>query len=203
MITVDRGDYFQCAYVIAKDAYPQIRERGLERFRETIAAIGPIERERTAEIKTWDDVRLLSVQVNRLRKWARPGLLFIGDAAHAMSPVGGVGINLAIQDAVAAANRLADPLREGRVSMADLRAVQARRMLPTRLTQSAQVLIQQRVIVPTLDASDPSAPMRAPLPLALLDRIRPLRRLPAHLVGLGVRREHVAPALRAPDVQTR
>src|SRR5262249_35042662 len=140
-----RGDYWQCAFVIPKGGHDQVRQRGIEAFREEIATAAPFLRGRIGELKGWDDVKLLTVKVDRLRRWHRPGLLCIGDAAHAMSPVGGVGINLAIQDAVAAANLLCEPLRAGKVS-AYLNKVQARRRFPTWLTQRLQILVQDRVI---------------------------------------------------------
>jgi len=149
--------------------------------------------DRVGEIRDWDDVRLLTVAVDRLRQWSRPGLLCIGDAAHAMSPVGGVGINLAVQDAVAAANILAEPLKAGRVTPADLERVQRRRWFPTRMTQWLQVLIQNRVIRRTLGNDRPATP---PLLLRLLKWFPVLRRIPARLVGMGFRPEHV----RTPDV---
>jgi 2-polyprenyl-6-methoxyphenol hydroxylase-like FAD-dependent oxidoreductase len=140
------------------------------------------------ELRTWDDVTLLTVRVDRLTQWYRPGFLCIGDAAHAMSPIGGVGINLAIQDAVAAANILAGPLRARAVSTEDLRRVQRRREWPTRVTQRLQVAVQNRVIAAVLGGS---RPLRPPLAVRLLGRFAPLRRIPARLVGLGIRPEHV------------
>jgi 2-polyprenyl-6-methoxyphenol hydroxylase-like FAD-dependent oxidoreductase len=153
-----------------------------------VARLAPYAATRVGEIRSWDDVKLLTVQVDRLRQWAQPGLLCIGDAAHAMSPVGGVGINLAIQDAVAAANRLAVPLAERRLALDDLRAVQRRRELPTRIIQRLQVIVQRRVIAPVLATQ---GPLRPPRFFALLARLPVLRRLPARLVGLGFRPEHV------------
>src|SRR5581483_6987690 len=148
---------------------------------------------RVGELRDWNDIKLLTVVVDRLRRWYRPGLLCIGDSAHAMSPVGGVGINLAIQDAVAAANLLAGPLRQGRVTTEDLRQVQRRREWPTRITQRAQVLIQDRIIRRVLGSR---GPLPLPWPLRLLRRFPVLRRIPARLVGLGFRPEHV----KSPDV---
>ena len=147
---LNRGDYWQCAFVIPKGGYAQLKERGLEAFRADIAAIVPFLSDRVGELRTWDDIKLLTVLVDRLRQWYAPGLLCIGDAAHAMSPIGGVGINLAVQDAVAAANLLYRPLLDGAVSMDDLAAVQRRRLFPTRMTQGAQVAIQKNVMVPVL-----------------------------------------------------
>jgi 2-polyprenyl-6-methoxyphenol hydroxylase-like FAD-dependent oxidoreductase len=140
------------------------------------------------ELKTWDDVKLLTVAVDRLRTWYRPGLLCIGDAAHAMSPIGGVGINLAIQDAVAAANILWKPLKDGTLSTFDLAKVQHRRTLPTRVTQRLQVLAQNRVIQPVLNANQP---LQAPAAVGLFNKLPILQRIPARIVGVGVRPEHV------------
>ena len=187
-IMIFRGDYWQCGFVIPKGGHDLIRERGLEAFCKEIAAIAPFVRDRVGELRSWDDIKLLTVKVNRLTKWYRPGLLCIGDAAHAMSPVGGVGINLAIQDAVAAANRLAAPLRDGTVMTSDLAKVQRRRMLPTRLTQWAQVLVQYRVITRVFARPKPFA---NPLAVRLFRRFPFLRRIPARLVGIGFRPEHV------------
>ncbi|HLJ20294.1 MAG TPA: FAD-dependent oxidoreductase [Stellaceae bacterium] len=187
-ITINRGDYWQCGFVIPKGSVDEIRQRGLPAFREDIARLSPMLHDRVQELDDWDAVKLLTVRVDRLERWHRPGLLCIGDAAHAMSPIGGVGINLAIQDAVATANILATPLLERRVRDQDLHAVQSRREFPTRLTQGAQVLIQSRIISPLLGRSKTVAP---PLPLRLLNAMPPLRRIPARLLGLGVRPEHV------------
>jgi 2-polyprenyl-6-methoxyphenol hydroxylase-like FAD-dependent oxidoreductase len=187
-VMIDRGDYWQCGYVIAKGGIDAVRQRGLETFREDVAQVAPFLRDRVGDLRDWDDVKLLTVVVDHLRVWYRPGLLCIGDAAHAMSPVGGVGINLAIQDAVAAANALAGPLREGRVRTDDLRRVQRRRELPTRLTQWVQVLIQDRVITRVLGSR---RALSLPWPLRLLRRFPVLRRIPARLIGMGFRPEHV------------
>jgi 2-polyprenyl-6-methoxyphenol hydroxylase-like FAD-dependent oxidoreductase len=196
-VMLDRGDYWQCALVIAKGAYDTVREAGLDALREKIVGLAPVLRDRIDEIKSWDDVKLLTVAVDRLPRWYRPGLICIGDAAHAMSPIGGVGINLAVQDAVAAANLLADPLSRHAVTVDDLKAVQQRRWLPTRVTQSIQLFLQKRVIAPTLARKSEPKP---PLPLMMLDWFPRLQRLPARLIGLGIRPEHVqtqeAPALR-------
>ncbi|MEX0839595.1 MAG: FAD-dependent oxidoreductase [Parvibaculum sp.] len=188
VVTIDRGDYWQCAFVIAKGAFDAVKAKGLDAFRAGIARILPFAADRMDELASWDDVKLLTVKVDRLREWARAGLLCIGDAAHAMSPVGGVGINLAIQDAVAAANLLAEPLRDGTVTLEDLRAVQRRRLFPTRVTQAVQVFAQRFFIGPTLRATGDIAP---PLPLKLLNRFPLLRRIPGYAVGLGARPEHV------------
>ncbi len=191
LVLIPRGDYFQCGYVVAKGAAEAIQAKGIEAFRRAIEAIVPRLKGRTEALKSWDDVKLLSVTVDRLDAWAAPGLICIGDAAHAMSPVGGVGINLAIQDAVAAANLLYIPLRSGRVGLGDLGEVQRRREWPTKVTQGVQVFIQKRMIAPTLAGTTP----RAPWPVKLLNAVPYLRRFPAAAVGLGARPEHV----RSPD----
>ena len=187
-VTLDRGDYWQCAYVIPKGGNDALRRGGIESFRENVAAVAPFLRERVGELRGWDDVKLLTVQVNRLRRWHRPGFLCIGDAAHAMSPVGGVGINLAIQDAVAAANALADPLSRGVVGEADLAAVQRRRDFPTRMTQRMQLFLQNRVIGRVLASG---ATPRIALPIRLLQWFPVLQRIPARLIGMGFRPEHL------------
>jgi 2-polyprenyl-6-methoxyphenol hydroxylase-like FAD-dependent oxidoreductase len=188
LVLINRGDYWQCGYVIAKDSIEAVRARGLEAFRAHIGGLEPFLAPRTGELASWDDIKLLTVQVDRLNTWHRPGLLCIGDAAHAMSPVGGVGINLAIQDAVATANLLAVPMRDSQPLDALLPLVQRRRLFPTRVTQRVQVLIQNQVIGHVLGSAGELAP---PLPLRLLGRFPILRRLPARLVGLGVRPEHI------------
>ena len=187
-ITINRGDYWQCGFVIPKDQFEEIRKRGIESFRERVAQLAPYARDRTQELRDWEQVKLLTVRVDRLSRWYRSGLLCIGDAAHAMSPVGGVGINLAIQDAVAAANILAAPLRDGRPTLDQLRRVQKRRELPTRITQWLQVTIQRRLITPVLAGA---RPLKPPLAVRLLARFALLRRIPARLVGIGIRPEHV------------
>ncbi|HEY8381789.1 MAG TPA: FAD-dependent oxidoreductase [Microvirga sp.] len=194
LVLIDRGDYWQCAYVIPKGAFDRIQAEGLGAFRSSLAELAPFLGDRVTSVGTWDDVKLLTVAVDRLRQWSRPGLLCIGDAAHAMSPIGGIGINLAIQDAVAAANRLASVLRDGPARPEDLAAVQARRELPTRLTQGLQVLVQNRMIRRVLDSRGPISP---PWLLKVLAAWPRFRRLPARIVGMGFRPEHVAPALRA------
>ncbi len=188
LVMIYRGDYWQCGFVIAKGGYDEVRSRGLAAFREEIAAIAPFVGDRVGELGDWDDVKLLTVRVDRLRRWYRPGLLCLGDAAHAMSPVGGVGINLAIQDAVAAANLLAGRLREGRVTVGDLALVQRRREWPARLTQRLQVWVQDRVIGRVLRTRRKLTP---PWLVRLLGRWPILRRGPARLIGVGFRAEHV------------
>jgi 2-polyprenyl-6-methoxyphenol hydroxylase-like FAD-dependent oxidoreductase len=191
-VMINRGDYFQCGYVVSKGAYEQIRERGLDWLKADIARLAPAMADRVDTLTSWDDIRLLTVAVDRLTRWSRPGLLCIGDAAHAMSPVGGIGINLAIQDAVAAANILWRPLKEGHLTVNDLEAVQARREPPTRRTQALQIAIQRQVIAPVLAAS---ASPRPPWPVRLLNIFPVLRRIPARVIGMGFQPEHV----RSPD----
>lgn len=189
MVTLDRGDYWQCAFVIPKGEFDAIRQRGLPAFQEIIANIAPFLRERVAELKDWSDIKLLSVAVDRLHKWSRTGLLCIGDSAHAMSPVGGVGINLAIQDAVATANILALPILHRTLSDRLLQAVQRRREFPTRVTQGIQIFVQKHFIGRAL--ANQTQIRRLPLPLRLLQRFPILRRIPARAVGLGIRPEHI------------
>jgi 2-polyprenyl-6-methoxyphenol hydroxylase-like FAD-dependent oxidoreductase len=189
LVLIDRGDYWQVAYVIPKGGFAEIHRKGLPSLREAIAALAPFLRDRVGELRDWSDIKLLTVRVDRLRRWYRSGLLCIGDAAHAMSPIGGVGINLAIQDAVAAANILAAPLKDGTVTDANLEAVQKRRELPTRVTQRVQVFLQNRVIRNVLSSTRMAVSL--PLPLRLLRRWPLLQRIPAYLVGIGVRPEHV------------
>jgi 2-polyprenyl-6-methoxyphenol hydroxylase-like FAD-dependent oxidoreductase len=187
-IMINRGESWQCGYVIPKGSIETIHRRGLETFRNGVAQLAPFAADRLGEIRDWEDVKLLTVRVDRLPRWYRAGLLCIGDAAHAMSPIGGVGINLAIQDAVAAANLLAGPLRARRLTTDHLRRVQRRRQLPTRVIQRLQLLIQRRVITRVLGGTGQLAP---PLLLWLLARFQILRRLPGRLIGVGVRPEHV------------
>ncbi len=188
LVTIDRGDYWQCAFVIPKGSFDALRARGIEALHAAIVRLAPYFADRVAELDDWSRVNLLSVQIDRLRQWYRPGLLCIGDAAHAMSPVGGVGINLAVQDAVAAANRLAGPLARGAVTLGDLRAVQRRREWAVRMTQRVQVLVQNRVALAALAHQGTIA---VPLPVRLLQNYPVLRRLPARLIGMGLRPEHV------------
>src|SRR3984885_13665311 len=192
LVMLDRGDYWQCAYVIPKGGIEEIKNRGLDAFRDSVVQMSPFLADRTGELKGWDDVKLLSVAVDRLRKWWRPGLLCIGDAAHAMSPIGGVGINMAVQDAVAAANRLAAPLKAGTVSDDDLRAIEARRTLPVRFTQWLQLTMQNRIISRALQSTQQPKP---PLIFKLVGMLPWLQRMPARLLGIGIRPEHV----RTPD----
>ena len=187
-IMLDRGDYWQCAFIIEKSGLEALKAQGLEAFREKIVGLAPVVVDRIGEIAGWDDAKLLTVKVDRLRHWSRPGLLCIGDAAHAMSPIGGVGINLAIQDAVATANLLWRPLVEGRLTPGDLEKVQARRQWPAKATQWIQVQLQNRAIAPALRSRKTFGP---PWPLRLLERFALLRRLPARLIGMGVRPEHI------------
>jgi 2-polyprenyl-6-methoxyphenol hydroxylase-like FAD-dependent oxidoreductase len=194
LVLLPRGDYWQAGHVIPKGADARLRAGSFERWRDDLVAMKPELREAFARLVGWDDVKLLTVEVNRLREWCRPGLLCIGDAAHAMSPIAGVGINLAIQDAVATANRLARPLREGAPDLEALRQVQRRRRWPTELTQRFQLLVQNQVIAEALGAERQPRP---PLAMRLLDAWPRLRRLPARLIGMGVRPEHVAAELRA------
>jgi 2-polyprenyl-6-methoxyphenol hydroxylase-like FAD-dependent oxidoreductase len=188
MIMLNRTEYWQCAYVIPKGGMDRVKEKGLPAFRESVAFMGPFLRDRLDEIKSWDDVKLLTVAVDRLPRWHKPGLLCIGDAAHAMSPIGGVGVNLAVQDAVAAANILYAPLKAGKVTEADLAAVQKRRTMPMRLIQWMQVQIQNKMLSRVLTSQKRPTP---PFAVRLLGWIPLLQRFPARLVGLGVRPEHV------------
>lgn len=188
LVAIPRGDYFQCGFVVAKGGYQVVRDAGLEAFRQSIATLVPAFAARVDALTDWDQIKLLTVSVDRLRQWAKPGLLCIGDAAHAMSPVGGVGINLAIQDAVAASNALAGPLRAKTLTLADLQRVQAWRERPTRWMQTVQLAVQHRVIGPTLTAQ---ATPRAPWQARLLNTFPLLRRIPARVLGLGFRLEHI------------
>jgi len=188
LVMINRRGYWQCAFVIPKGSFDEIQRNGLEAFRADIVGLAPYLQDRVGELGAWDDIKLLTVAVDRMRQWYRPGFLCIGDAAHAMSPIGGVGINLAIQDAVAAANILAAPLRAGSVTGQHLRAVQQRREWPTRMTQSHQLLVQNRLIRRVLNSTAPVAP---PWPVQLAQRWPVLQRIPARLVGVGFRPEHV------------
>lgn len=192
-VTIHRGTYWQCAYVIPKGAIDAIRAQGLPAFQEELTRVAPMFADRVALLQSWDDIKLLSVTVDRLERWWKPGLLCIGDAAHAMSPIGGIGINLAIQDAVAAANilsaALAEPVCDTQRLAPLLMQVQRRRLFPARLTQAVQVMLQNRVLVPMI--GNRNRTMRVPWLLKFLDRWPILRSLPAYAVGIGVRPEHV------------
>jgi 2-polyprenyl-6-methoxyphenol hydroxylase-like FAD-dependent oxidoreductase len=193
LVMINRGDYWQCAYVIPKGGIDQVKAQGLAAIKARLGRSLPFPAGRVEEIASWNDFKLLTVVVDRLEQWFRPGLLCIGDAAHAMSPVGGVGVNLAVQDAVAAANILWRPLRDGRAGPEHLSQVQRRRMLPTRIIQALQLAIQNDVIAPTLKSVRLARP---PLPVRLLVKWPFLRRIPARLVGLGIRPEHVSDEIR-------
>jgi 2-polyprenyl-6-methoxyphenol hydroxylase-like FAD-dependent oxidoreductase len=194
IVMLDRGDYWQCAFVIRKGAFAAIQAAGIDAFRAEIAALVPWLGDRLRELRDWHDVSLLTVSVDRLREWYRPGLLCIGDAAHAMSPIGGVGINLAVQDAVAAANVLYPAFTRGTPALGDLRAVQKRRAFPMAVIQAMQVVIQNGFLGRMLDAK---AKMKPPLALRVFAAIPLLRRIPGYLLGVGVRPEHI----RTPDVR--
>jgi 2-polyprenyl-6-methoxyphenol hydroxylase-like FAD-dependent oxidoreductase len=185
LVLINRRDYWQCGYVIPKGAAAEVRAAGLPAFRETLARLLPWARPRVEEIADWEQVKLLTVQIDRLKRWWRPGLLCIGDAAHAMSPVGGVGINIAIQDAVAAGNVLGT----GDFGVDNLRKIQRRREWPVRVTQRLQILAQDRIITRVLRSTEPLKP---PLFFRMLSRSARLRRLPGRLIGMGVRPEHIA-----------
>jgi 2-polyprenyl-6-methoxyphenol hydroxylase-like FAD-dependent oxidoreductase len=188
MIMLNRGDYWQCAYVIPKGGIDGIKAEGLDAFRKRVLFMSPFLTDRVEELKTFDDIKLLSVAVDRLRQWWRPGLICIGDAAHAMSPIGGVGVNLAVQDAVAAANRLAAPLKAGTAGDDDLHAIQARRTFPVRFTQALQLIMQKRIISPALASTQRPKP---PLLFRLVGALPLLQRIPGRLLAVGVRPEHV------------
>jgi 2-polyprenyl-6-methoxyphenol hydroxylase-like FAD-dependent oxidoreductase len=190
LFLINREDYWQCAFVIPKGTADEIRQRGLEAFRQEIVDLEPFLQDRVEELRDWKQISLLTVIVDRLARWFRPGLLCIGDAAHAMSPIGGVGINLAIQDAVAAANILGPKLRQNKLTESDLQAVERRRNFPTRATQRLQILIQNNVIRRVLGRDKTFS---LPWPLTLLRRWPILRRIPARVLGLGFRPEHVNP----------
>lgn len=193
-IMLQRGDYWQCAFVIPKGGDAATRAAGLDAFRKSVGALLPFDPERANDIASWDQVKLLTVAVDRLKTWTKPGFLCIGDAAHAMSPIGGVGVNLAVQDAVAAANRLWQPLKEGDLQMSDLRAIQSRRTFPTIATQRLQLIIQNRVISKTLKAT---GSLRPPAFVRLVSEFPFLSRFTARVLGLGFRPEHIAQHIRA------
>ena len=194
LVFLNREDFWQVAYVIPKGKADEMRQQGLPAFRQELVRLAPFLESRVEELRDWEDIKLLTVAVDRLRRWFRPGLLCIGDAAHAMSPIGGVGINLAIQDAVATANILGERLRLGTVNEGDLEVVQQRRSFPTRATQRLQLIVQNNVIRRVLDTTRPLTP---PWPIKLLGRWRFLQRIPARVVGLGFRPEHV----KTPDAR--
>ena len=195
LVFLNREDYWQTAYVIPKGKADELRQQGLPEFRQELVRLAPFLQDRVDELRDWDDIKLLTVAVDRLSRWFRPGLLCIGDAAHAMSPIGGVGINLAIQDAVATANILGGRLRQGIVSLGDLQAVQRRRTFPTRATQRMQLIVQNNVIRRVLGTTKPLTP---PWPIKLLGRWKFFQRIPARVVGMGFRPEHVqTPEVRA------
>nr|QIO37323.1 FAD-dependent oxidoreductase [Bradyrhizobium sp. 1(2017)] len=189
MITFDRGDYWQCAYVIAKGQHDAVKARGLAALLDDVVRMAPILRSGIAEVKSFDDIKLLTVAINRLTRWTRPGLLCIGDAAHAMSPIGGVGVNLAVQDAVATANLLADKLQHGCPSEDELDAVRRRREFPVKMTQRMQVVVQNNIISGALQGGD--RPLKVPLIVRLITALPWLQGIPARLLALGVRPEHV------------
>jgi 2-polyprenyl-6-methoxyphenol hydroxylase-like FAD-dependent oxidoreductase len=203
MALIHRGSYWQCAYVIAKDGIEAIQGRGLAAFRAELARAAPLFADRVGTLQSWDDIKLLSVAVDRLERWYKSGLLCIGDAAHAMSPIGGVGINLAVQDAIAAANILAPALADPDKTSDDftplLAQVQRRRLLPARLTQAVQVAVQNRLLLPVLAGQNSAVPLALPWPLRLLNRYPSLRKWPAYAVGVGFRPERV----RSPDAGRR
>jgi 2-polyprenyl-6-methoxyphenol hydroxylase-like FAD-dependent oxidoreductase len=187
-VTIDRGDYWQCALAIPKGSFGDLQRKGLPAFRDRIAKVATLFHDRVGELATWDDIKLLTVAIDRLRQWYRPGLLCVGDAAHAMSPVTGVGVNLAIQDAVAAANILAKPLKDGTLSIGDLQRVQGRREFPVRIMQRFQIFVDDLLVKPLLASIEtPSVPWS----LRLLRWSPALRRILARVIGIGFRPEHV------------
>jgi 2-polyprenyl-6-methoxyphenol hydroxylase-like FAD-dependent oxidoreductase len=188
LVLINRGDYFQAGLIIEKGSFDQIKRAGLEAFREDIAKIAPFLGDRVQELQDWEQINLLTVQINRLKRWYEPGLLCIGDAAHAMSPAGGVGINLAVQDAVATANRLAISLREERVTYEELAAVQKRREFPTRVTQYLQIKIHEAFAARVFPNKGPA---RAPWKLKVAVRVPGIQRALGYVVGIGVRPEHI------------
>jgi 2-polyprenyl-6-methoxyphenol hydroxylase-like FAD-dependent oxidoreductase len=191
MLLIDRGDYLQCAYIVPKGGFSAVRELGLPALREQVLRASPQLTEAVQSLQTWDDVKLLTVRIDRLRRWHAPGVLLIGDAAHAMSPVGGVGINLAVQDAVATARLLAPSLLTGSLTEDDLARVGRRRWLPTVVTQAAQRIAQARLIAPALAGTGPEQPVMAPRALRLMGKLPSLQVLPAYFIGKGVLPEHI------------
>ena len=202
LVMINRGDYWQCAFVIKKGSWAEIQQQGLPALRDELVRLAPFLSDRVSELAGWDEIKLLTVAADRLQQWYRPGLLCIGDAAHAMSPIGGVGINLAVQDAVATANLLTPPLLRGAITADDLSKVQRRREWPTKMTQRLQTVIQNRVIGRVLGGGRrPSAPWV----VRLMNQWAPLRRIPARILGLGFRPEHVtatAPAISGPTASS-
>jgi 2-polyprenyl-6-methoxyphenol hydroxylase-like FAD-dependent oxidoreductase len=197
VVTIDRGDYWQCAFVIAKGGAAALEQRPIEEFRAQVVDAAPVLAAHiAADVRSWDDVKLLTVAVDRLTQWSKPGLVCIGDAAHAMSPIGGVGINLAIQDAVAAANLLAAKLRSGKLTDDDLDDVRNRRLWPTRATQAVQLAIQDNVLVPVMTGAN--ADLEVPLPMRIVTAVPALQRMMARLLGMGIRPEHV----HTPEIAT-
>ena len=193
LILINRGTYFQCGFLIAKGSFPEIQQRGLSEFHASLATIAPFLSSRTGELDSWNTIKLLTIQINHLREWSAPGLLCIGDAAHAMSPVGGIGINLALQDAVATANRLAEPLRTGTLTVHDLRSVQHYREKAVRRTQTFQALAHRFLN----QALTHPGPLKPPLSLRLLTRIPGFQQLAGRFIGIGLQPEHIAPSLRS------
>src|SRR5262249_39778259 len=186
LVLLDRGDYFQCGFVIPKGGFDEIKQRGLPALQQEIVEMGPFLQDRVTELDDWSKIKLLTVQINRLKKWCRQGLLCIGDSAHAMSPAGGVGINLALQDAVATANLLAEKLRERGVTLNELETVQKRREFPVRFIQALQVQIHKRINGRTSGTGD-----KLPLLPRLFLWFPFLRAMPARMIGLGPRPEHI------------
>jgi 2-polyprenyl-6-methoxyphenol hydroxylase-like FAD-dependent oxidoreductase len=199
-ITINREQYWQCAFVVPKGRFEEIKQKGLPAFRDSIARLAPYMKDRVQELRDWSDISLLTVVVDRLDRWSRPGLLCIGDAAHAMSPIGGVGINLAIQDAVACANLLGSKLTKGTIGDSDLELVQRRREFPTRTTQRMQLFLQNKVVYRVLSSGHP---VKMPLPFKLLQLFPALRRIPARIIGMGFRPEHIQTPEMVPQTETR
>ncbi|WP_244642113.1 FAD-dependent oxidoreductase [Chelatococcus reniformis] len=189
-VMIDRGASWQCGYVVRRGSFADVKSQGIEAFRAAVAAVSPLPAERLEEVRSWDDVHLLSVRIDRLTRWWKPGLICIGDAAHAMSPIGGVGVNLAIQDAVAAANILARPLKDGTLVDRHLAAVQARRAFPTKATQRLQLMMRRDRRQREADGAKRTGP---PAFMRAIARQPWLAHLAGRLIGLGFRPEHVRP----------